>query len=211
MSAPPPAPVAIPLRFQRSELDAKADLTDEGRATLGANPHPEKLIRALVEDGNRRDAIYALAIMLPHRQAVWWACLAARLLPDLERRKVDLVAVQGAERWVQGGLGSDAEAAGDLANACNDELAPAWVATAAYWAGPSIAPRGQQAVAPAPHLPGVATRIALLLLSQDPALNGRIAFDDFLDIGLSLMAGGNGAQAQAQLRSRLSEVGAVES
>lgn len=197
--------VSIPLRFQRAELDAKADLTAEGKALLARIGHPERLIGALVEAGNRRDAIYALALMLPHRQAVWWVCLAARVLPGLERRAPDLAAVAGAERWVQTGSGSDAERAGELANACDPDFGPAWVATAAYWSGPSLAPRGQQVVPPAPHLPGVAARIALLLLVQEPALAGRIVFEDWLAIGLALMGGGNGSQAQAELRGRLSD------
>jgi len=196
---------AIPLRFQRSELDAKADLTDAGRKLLREIGHPERFVQALVEAGNRRDAVYALAMILPHRHAVWWACLAARLMPDLDRRKPDMAAVAGAERWVQGGMPADARAAGGRANACDPDFAPAWVATAAFWAGPSLAPRGQQDVPPAPHLTGVATRIVFLLLSQEPALVGRIAFEDWLDIGLDLMRGGNGSEAQAQLRSRLSE------
>lgn len=196
--------VSIPLRFQRAELDAKADLTAEGKALLARIAHPERLIGALVEAGNRRDAIYALALMLPHRQAVWWVCLAARVLPDLEQRVPDLAAVAGAERWVQTGSASDAERAGELATACDPDFGPAWVATAAHWSGPSLAPRGQQPVPPAPHLPGVAARIALLLLVQEPALGGRIAFEDWLAIGLALMNGGNGGQAQAELRGRLS-------
>lgn len=203
-------PASIALRFQRAELEAKADLTPDGRALLSRIAHPERLVNALVEAGNRRDAIYALALILPHRQAVWWACLAVRLLPDLERRKTDLAAVTAAERWVQGGSGADAERAGELANACDPDFAPAWVATAAFWAGPSIAPRGQQAVPPAPHLPGVATRIALLLLAQEPALADRIAFQDWIAIGLALMTGGNGSQAQAELRGRLSELKPAE-
>lgn len=197
---------SIPLRFQRAELEAKADLSPEGRAMLARIAHPERLITALVEDGNARDAIHALTLMLPHRQVVWWACLAVRLLPDLERRKADLAAITAAERWVQGGSGADAERAGDLAKDCDPDFAPTWVATAAYWAGPSIAPRGQQAVPPAPHLPGVATRISLLMLSQDPAFGGRIAFADWLAIGLALMSGGNGSQPQAELQARLAEL-----
>lgn len=204
------APVSIPLRFQRAELEAKADLTPEGAGVLARIGHPEKFIAALVEAGNTRDAVYALAMMLPHRQSVWWACLAARLIPDLDRRRQDLAAVAGAERWVQGGNGGDAERAGELAEACDGDFAPAWVASAAYWAGPSIAPRGQHPVPPAPHLPGVATRIALLTLPREPAFAGRIAFADFLPIGLELMAGGNGGQAQADLRGRLAESRALQ-
>lgn len=200
------APLSIPLRFQRAELEAKADLSPEGRALLGRIGHPEKLVAALADAGLARDAIHALAMILPHRQAVWWACLATRLLPDLDRRKADGEAIAAAERWVQGGAAADAERAGELANSCDTDFAPAWVATAAYWSGPSIAPRGQHPVPAPPHLPGVAARIALLLLSQDKALAGRFVFADWLPIGLALMAGGNGAQTQAELRSRLAEL-----
>ncbi|MEE4452442.1 DUF6931 family protein [Novosphingobium resinovorum] len=203
MSSSPP--ISIPLRFQRSELEAKADLSQEGKALLARIGHPEKLVAALIDAGLSRDAVHVLTLILPHRQAVWWACLAVRLLPDLERRKQDLAAVVAAERWVQGGSGNDAEQAGEIANACDPDFAPAWVATAAYWSGPSIAPRGQQAVSPPPHLPGVAARIALLLLAQDTALAGRYVFGDWLAIGLALLAGGNGGQAQAELRGRLAE------
>jgi hypothetical protein len=198
-------PISIPLRFQRAEIEAKADLTAEGKALLAQNGHPERLIKALVDAGNRRDAVYALVMMLPHRQSVWWACLAARLLPDLERRKQDLGAVAAAERWVQGGAPADAEHAGEVANNCDPDFAPAWVATAAFWAGPSLAPRGQHPVPPPPHLPGVATRTSLLLLGQEPALKGRIGLPDLLSIGLELMSGGNGGKAQGELRDRLAE------
>jgi len=204
------APASIPLRFQRAELEAKADLTPEGRAALARIGHPERFIAALVEAGNGRDAIHALTLMLPHRQAVWWACLAVRLLPNLERRRHDLAAIAAAERWVRGGGGGDAEQAGERATACDPDFAPAWVATAAHWAGPSIAPRGQQAVPPAAHLPGVATRIAMLLLARDPAFGGRVAFTDCLPIGLALMGGGNGSQAQAALRGALADLMPVQ-
>ncbi len=196
------AVTTIPLRFQRAELEAKADLTPEGLLCLQQAAHPERMIRTLIEAGNARDALYALAMMLPHRQAVWWACLAARTLPDLAARPADLAAVDIAERWVQSASAADAEQAGALADASTD-TAPGWVAMAAFWAGPSLAPRGQQPVPPAPHLPGVAVRTALLLLTFEPSLNGRATLADWLDIGVALMNGENGRQAQATVRDRL--------
>ena len=74
---------------------------------------------------------------------------------------------------------------------------------AAFWGGPSIAPRGQQPVAPAPHLPGIATRTALLLLNHEPSLGERASLADWLEIGVALMNGDNGRQAQANVRSKL--------
>jgi hypothetical protein len=193
----------IPLRFQRAELEEKASLTPEGRKRLAEIAHPARLVEALHADGNHRDALYALAMLLPHRQTVWWACLAARLLPDLAARRNDLAAVVAAERWVQSQIPGDAEHAGELAEACSNDFGPYWVATAAHWAGPSLAPRGQQPVPPPPHLPGIAARSALLMLLDEPALEGAIGISDWLDMGMGLMRGDSGAEAQAALRGKI--------
>lgn len=193
----------ILLRFQRAELEQKADLTPAGRKRLGETAQPGKLIDTLTADGNHRDAVYALVLLLPHRQVVWWACLAARLLPDLESRPADLAAVAAAERWVQSHDPVDALQAGAAAEACDDGLAPHWVATAAFWAGPSIAPQGLDPVPPAPFLSGIATRSALIMLSQDPSMVGKVGFSDWLEIGIALMRGDSGGQAQLALRHKL--------
>lgn len=197
-----PAP-AIALRFQRSVLREKADLSAAGLAALSQATHPAQFINSLANEGNARDALYALALMLPHRQAVWWACLAVRLLPGLNGDPNDVAAIEAAERWVQSASGSDAEHAGELAQRSDLGRAPAWAAMAAFWAGPSLAPRGQQAVPPLPHLPGVALRSALILLTHDPAMQGRVTLADWLTVGRALMNGGNGRDAQALLRERI--------
>ncbi|WBH16693.1 DUF6931 family protein [Sphingomonas radiodurans] len=193
---------AIALRFQRTVLQEKADLSPAGHAALSLAPHPTRFIEALAEGDNARDAVYALALMLPHRQAVWWACLATRLLPDSDESSDDRVAIEAAERWVQSGSPEDAEQAGVVAERSNSARAPGWAAMAAFWSGPSLAPRGQQAVAPPAHLPGVAVRTAMILLTHDPLFAGRASFADWLEIGLALMNGGNGRDAQTKLRER---------
>jgi hypothetical protein len=193
----------IPLRFQRAELEEKASLTPEGRTRLAETAHPARLVETLHADGNHRDAAYALAMLLPHRQTVWWACLAARLVPDLEARRADLAGVVAAERWVQSQIPDDAELAGEVAESCSSDFGPYWVAMAACWSGPSMAPRGQQPVPPPPHLPGTATRIALLSLLDEPAFAGVIGMADLLDLGMALMRGESGAEAQTALRRKL--------
>lgn len=195
----------IALRFQRAELEAKADLGDAARSVLGANPQPATLIPALIEAGLHRDAVCALALMLPHRQVVWWGCLAVRVLPDLERRPGDLAAVAAAESWVQAPQAAEAERAGDAAAQIGLDRAPAWVATAAAWTGPSLAPRGQATVPPQPYLPGLAIRTALFLLGSEPALAGRAGLADWLTIGTTLMHGDTGMAALGALRQRLTQ------
>ncbi len=193
----------IALRFQRAELEKKADLSPAGKACLSGARGPQELMTSLSALDDARDGIFALALMLPHRQAVWWACLGARLLPNLAQRPPDLAAVEQAEAWVQSAAPADAERAGELADLCELQDAPGWAAMAAYWSGQSLAPRGLQAVTPAPHLAGVAARTALLLVSHDPLVTGRIGLRDLLGIGLDLMNGDIGRKAQAAVRERL--------
>ncbi len=194
---------AIALRYQRAELDQKAELSPSGKALLAMARGPQDLLASLSGLPDAADSVRALALMLPHRQVVWWACLCVRLLPDLAQRPAELAAVEQAEAWVQSAAASDAELAGELAGNCNLGQAPGWAAMAATWSGPSLAPRGLQAVPPAPHLPGVAARTALILLIHDPALAGRITMADLLEIGLALMQGDIGRKAQAAVMDRL--------
>ena len=200
-------PQVIPLRFQRSELRDKADLSPAGLATLATVPGPQELIAGLRAMPDPHDAVSALAIMLPKRQAVWWACLAVRLVPDLSARPDELAAVEGAESWVQTQAQDDCDRAFALSQALPVDAAGGWAAMAAYWSGGSIAPRGQAAVPPAPHLPGIAARTALIFTFHDKAVARRIGYADLLAIGMELMHGELGRRAQAAARERLASAG----
>ena len=200
-------PQIIPLRFQRAELQAKADLSPAALATLVSVPGPKELIAALAAMEDPRDAVSALAIMLPKRQTVWWACLAARLIPDLARRPAELAAVEVAESWVQTQAQEDCDRAYEASQACPMNAAAGWAAMAAYWSGRSIAPRGQAAVPPPPHLPGIAARTALIFTHHDRAVERRIGYADLLAIGMELMHGELGRRAQAAARERLASGG----
>jgi hypothetical protein len=200
-------PQIIPLRFQRAELHDKADLSPTALQTLASVPGPKELIAALSAMENPRDAVSALAIMLPRRQATWWACLSVRLLPDLASRANELAAVEMAESWVQTQAQEDCERAYAAAQACAMNAPGGWAAMAAFWSGGSLAPRGQQAVQPAPHLAGVAARTALIFTHHDPSVAGRIGYGDLLAIGMELMHGELGRRAQTAARERLASGG----
>lgn len=194
---------SIALRFQRADLQAAAGLSALGRAMLAETRGPQDLLSTLTGAGHFVDAINALALMLPHRQAVWWACLAARLVPGLDGRDADAAALKAAEDWVQTASPEAALAAGRLAEACHDDGGAYWAAMAAYWSGPSLAPPGIEPVRPAPHLPGVAARTAMTFVALDPALAGRLAPADLLEIGVDLMRGNLGRGPHAALTARL--------
>ena len=198
---------AIPLRFQRQELQLRAGLSPVGLACLGVVTGPQDMVAALTQMGAHDDAIAALAMMLPRRQAVWWGCLAVRLIPGLSARPAELVAIETAEAWVQNQRAEDAERAFAAADLCPFNAAATYVALATFWCGPSLAPRGQQPVPPASHLAGVAVRAALTLALGEPALLGRVTAADLLAIGTALMHGDLGRTAQGAIASRLAAEG----
>ena len=87
---------SIPLRFQRLELQEKAAMSEAGLSCLSFVSGPQDLLTSLMQAGAHQDALAALSLMLPRRQAVWWACLAVRLIPDLPQRPAEAVAVDVA-------------------------------------------------------------------------------------------------------------------
>ena len=198
---------AIPLRFQRQELQLHAGLSPAGLAALSVVTGPQDMVAALAKSGEHADAIAALAMMLPRRQAVWWSCLAVRLIPDLGSRPAELFAVEAAEAWVQSQRAEDTERAQGAADLCPIDAAATYTAMAAFWCGPSLAPRGQQPVPPAAHLPAVAVRAAMTLTLIDKSLGGRLVAADLLAIGTALMHGDLGRTAQGELRERLAAEG----
>ncbi len=196
---------AIPLRFQRQELQLHAGLSPAGLSCLAMVTGPQDMLTVLTQSGDHADAVAALAMMLPRRQAVWWSCLAARLIPDLAQRPTELFAVETAEAWVQSQRAEDAERALGAADLCRMQAAATYVAMAAFWCGPSLAPRGQQPVPPAPYLPGTAVRAVMTLVLGEPSLVGRLSSADLLTIGTALMHGDLGRSAQDAVAKRLAE------
>jgi hypothetical protein len=196
-------PTTLPLRFQRMELQEHGGLSDRGLDALATTTGPEALLATLTALPDQADAAAALALMLPRRQSVWWACLAVRLIPGMADRAAERVALETAEAWVQTTADEAAERAFTAAEFCAVAAPARWAAMAAHWSGPSIAPRGQQPVPPAAHLTGIATRTALLFTVHDPALRGRVSYADLVAIGIALMHGDVGRKAQAAVLDRL--------
>src|SRR5690348_16879504 len=75
-------------------------LSEPGQALLGPEMQPAEFIDLLCAEGLWADAIRFLAHALPKREAVWWACVAARaaLADDAPARQVAVI--EAAEAWV---------------------------------------------------------------------------------------------------------------
>lgn len=149
--------VALSPLLPRLELDA------EGSALLAGLADAEAALARLEGAGRMTEALRLLAHALPKREAVWWACMCARAVPDPAARPEDVQALEAAEAWVR----RPDEAARRAAMAAAEKAAfrstEAWAAVGAFWSGGSMSPEGQPVVPPAEHLTGVAVAGAVVL------------------------------------------------
>lgn len=153
---------------------------------------PEALDR-LQAGGFLMEAARLLAHALPGREAVWWACMCAAHTVPSDLPDADRLAREAAELWVRQPSDANRRAALRQAEATDRGTPEAWAAVAAFWYGDSIAPEGQPAVPPTPHVAGkaVAGAIALAAMRSDPKRQAaRLA--RFLDSGRNIAAGGSG-------------------
>ncbi|MCK8785130.1 hypothetical protein M0638_12125 [Roseomonas sp. NAR14] len=147
-----------PLR-PRLELDqaAEAIVGDVGDAATAL----ERLLA-----GNRLvESARLCAHALPRREAVWWACMCARGVPDPALAPADLAALEAAEAWVRRPDEPARRAAMAAAQATGFRSPEAWAAVGAFWSGGSMAPEGAPAVPPAEHFTGAAIAGAVVMAS----------------------------------------------
>ena len=178
--------------------------------------HPEAkqlstrgFIIALVSKELFLDAFKFLGHALPKREAIWWACLAARIDNKLTtpspRQKTLKSALSVAESWVKQPSEDLRRQAEQLAKLTNYQTAPSWAAQAAFWAGPSITPEHEPPVAPPEFLYAHAVFGALSLAAadEDPKKTKQKTIQ-LLQQGLTIAAGGRG-ELQAQEKQKSSE------
>ncbi len=106
-----------------------------------------------------------VAHALPKREAVWWACMCARAVPDAALSPNDAEALERAEQWVRRPDDAARRAAMAAAERTKFDSPEAWAAVAAFWSGGSMAPEGQPPVPPPDHLTGTAVTGAVILAS----------------------------------------------
>jgi hypothetical protein len=154
---------------------------------------PAQAVDALEAGGFLAEAARLVACGLPHREAVWWACMCARHTAPPDRAEADSAALAAAEAWVRrpsDELRRAAFAAGQAAGFATPE---AWACVAAFWSGDSMSPAGQPAVPPPPHLVATAVNgaIGLAAVRQRPERQAaRLA--RFLASARIIAAGGAG-------------------
>ena len=168
-------------------LEADADAV-----TKACTQVPEALDR-LTSSGFLIEATRLVAHALPKREAVWWACMCAIHTAPVDLPDADRKCREAAEDWVRQQAETSRRVAFDLAQAGGFRTPEAWAAMAAFWSGGSMAPEGQPAVPPAPHLTGtaVAGSVALAAVRGDVARRDA-RLHQFLESGRNIATGGPG-------------------
>jgi hypothetical protein len=149
---------------------------------------PDELIEVLVAEKEFVAAARLRAHFLPKRAAVWWGCLCVQVTfgdaLDVHQKK----AWDAARKWVavqNENARREAEAAAEAASFTGPG---GLVASAAFWSGDSLAPRGLPTpVPPDPKLTGMGVHYALLISSvyQDSRL-GPVRWQQFLGLAQSV-------------------------
>lgn len=184
--------LAVPLGplVPRLELDA------EGAALLDGIGDAAAGVERLASARRMPEAVRLVAHALPKREAVWWACMCARSVPDPDLAPADLAALQAAEQWVRRPDEANRRAAEAAAQKTQFRSPEAWAAMGAFWSGGSMAPEGQPVVPPAEHLTGVAVAGSVVLSAVRLRPERQDArFDRFLAAARDIAAGGAGRMA----------------
>ena len=92
-----PAKLAVPL----APLVPRLELDGDGEKAIAGADSASAGVDRLVAAGRHQDAVKLLAHALPKREAVWWACMCARAIPDAALPPEDAAAIEAAETWVR--------------------------------------------------------------------------------------------------------------
>lgn len=172
------------------------DISDEGRPSLVPDTAPEVSILRLMESGCFADAIKLLALGLPKRESVWWACLCSRDIQTPGTDENNMKALVATESWVKKPSEERRLICKQLGEATGHKTPASWAATAASWCHGSLSGPGEPTIEPPSHLyaHAVAGSVILAAAMSDP-VNPEQAFDRYLQQGLNLARGGSGKPA----------------
>ena len=154
---------------------------------------PGEYVDLLVGAKSFDAAVKFMAFALPPREAVWWACVCARM--ELQDSVEDAVAnaLAAAEAWVRKPTDEHRRAAMTCAQAANFDSPAAWAAVGAFWSGGSMGPPDVPAVPAAPHLLGVAIvgAVTLAAVQFQPEL-AEERRERYITAAVNIANGGNG-------------------
>jgi len=184
-----PPKFAVPL----APLLPRLELDGDGEAAIAGADSAGLALERLVAAARLADAMKVCAHALPRREAVWWACMCARAVPDAALPPTDAAAIEAAETWVRRPDEAARRAAAAAAEKTGFSTPEAWVAMGAFWSGGSMAGEGQPIVPPPDHLTGAAVAGAVMLASVRHApARQKERLEKFLASARDIAGGGAG-------------------
>ena len=177
-----------------NELTAHYEaINEDSLRLLNTDITPEEYISKLIENEYFADSIIFLAHGLPKREAIWWACLCAKVVTNNDTKADDLASLTMAEKWVYEPDDKKRRMCGTLAEQGQYKSAQNWAAAAVFWSGGSITKEDDPAMEPAPYLYAHAVSGAILNavgMSDTDEIDSQ--FQQFIKHGLNIADGGNG-------------------
>jgi hypothetical protein len=154
---------------------------------------PAEFLSQLVEAGNFDAAVKFVAFALPRREAVWWACVCARMELQDPAPEPIMEALLAAEAWVRKPTDENRRAAMGCAQAGDFQSPAAWAAVGAFWSSGSMGPPDVPEVPAAPHLLGVAIlgAVTLAAVQSQPELADEKRAR-YITAAVDIANGGNG-------------------
>ena len=174
------------------ELLQHFELSEEGESVAVLEEAPLQVMNKLIEQENFHDAVTMLAHALPKREAVWWACLAAKKTMDTSV-ELNNAAVAAAEIWVREPTEAHRQTARKLGERAKNKTAAGWVATAASWCTGNMLDEGDIVVPPPDFLYAHAVAASITLAAVDAGPESMSdSYRYFLRQGFDLANGGSG-------------------
>ncbi len=175
------------------EILQHLELDEDVLKPLDAESAPAPFLQRLMENRQYPEAIQFLAMALPKREAVWWACISARKAQLNQMDEKRGAAVKAAEAWVVEPSEENRRKSMAAAEATEFQNSAGWAAVGAFWSGGSMAPPAAPEVPPAPELTGRAVGGAVLLaVAESGPDNAEEKYRFLLEKGLDIAKGGKG-------------------
>lgn len=176
------------------------ELSEDAAQLLDEKQTPAGFLAALIKHDHYADATRFLAHALPKREAVWWACLAARVGLGDKPTSVQSESLRVAEQWVFKPVEENRRPAKAVAEAAKLNNPASWAAMAAFWSSGSLAPPDQPMVPPPDYLYAKAVASAVMLAAvMQKHEKTEDNYRTFLRQGVDIARGGSGRPEGAQL------------
>ncbi len=168
------------------------ELSEEGQAILKPDDLPRPFLDRLIAAKHYVDAAHLAAHALPRREAIWWACVSARMSYGAAAPPKQAAVLDAADAWVAQPTDEKRRAAFKLAEAAEFGNPAGQIGMAVFFSSGSIAPAGQAELPPPPNMcaNSVANAVILSAVLGD-AKNAATRYPQFFTLGLEVANGKN--------------------